>query len=168
MAFFNVFSDPKLKARQDQLNAQWVAVFQTIESCGLTPSSGPAFQQFYADFESWKEFYEGGNDWSSASENATNSWQSKLQEHTANAKNFCSFGYDGSSSYVPGVKDPPADAQGILGKAADLAKAPFETFEKLGTYFGIGIGVLILIVAGILVYVIYRGIKADRSGVSVG
>jgi hypothetical protein len=165
----NLVSDPELAARQQQLNSQWFALNQTIDSCALTSSSAPAFSQFYADYDSWKEFFASGSDWSGDSKHTTDLWQVKLQDYTKLAKSYCQQASGAEPAYIPGVKDPPADEPGFfdtgIGLAKDALAIPGELTKTIGIFAAV-------IVAAILVAIIWvsmhGNLSAGPSGVSVG
>jgi hypothetical protein len=167
----NVFSDPALRARQDQLNSQWVGLNDTIGSCGLTASSAPAFQQFYADFAAWQEFYGSGSDYTTASKHATDEWQDKLKEYTRTLLPYCSIASPdaGGDAYIPGVKDNPADEPSLLDKLGDEAGKPFLWVEDVALKVGIGLIIVVVLILGTLVYVSTKGkVKAGAHGVELG
>lgn len=169
MAWLNLVSDPALRARQEQLNADWYALNQTIDSCALTASSAPAFSQFYADYDSWKSFFESGSDWSSDSKRATDSWQTKLQEYTKLARTYCQEASGAEPAYIPGVKDPPPDEKNLIDKGIDLFKSPFTAAENVVKTLGIVTAVIVGAILITIVYVSVKGsFKAGPSGVSVG
>jgi hypothetical protein len=132
MALFNVFSDPVLRARQDQLDAQWSSLNALQNQCGDVPDT--AWVEFVNDLRKWRTFYESESDWSADSNNATNSWQAKAQEWANRLSTYgCAGGLgsvggitiqtDVGDLGIPGVKDAPANESSWLGKAGDLAKS---------------------------------------------
>ena len=169
MAWLNLVSDPVLRQRQESLNAQWFALNQTIDSCALTASSAPAFSQFYADYDAWKSFFESGWDWSSDSANATNRYQSKLQEYTTLAKQYCVAASGAEPAYIPGVKDPPKDDKSLFEKGTELAETFVETPAKIAEYLGIATVVVVAAILFTIIYVSTKGsFSAGAHGVSVG
>lgn len=160
----NLWSDPVLRARQEQLNSQWYALNDTVDSCELTASSSAAFSQFYSDYDAWKTFFDSGSDWSSDSKHTTDIYQTKLQEYTKTIKGYCS---GGAQPYIPGVKDPPKDTPGLLDRGIDLAKAPFDLVDSVVTKVGIITGVLVFAVLATIIYVAVKG-NVSAAGVSLG
>ena len=157
----DIFVDPQLRARQDQLNAQWIALKSTVDNCQLDPVSAAAFSQFYADFASWQSFYESGSDWTSSSKKATDDWQSKLQEYTKTVGGgFCSQSQAGDSSYIPGVKDPPPDEPGFIQSLADKAAAAGKTAYWTGTVF-------VFAIVAAIVLMFYFASKSTKVSVGV-
>jgi hypothetical protein len=165
----NFFSDPQLRARQDQMNSQWFALNDTVNNCQLDPTTSSLFNQFSADFYAWQQFYGSESDWTTASRNATNDWQQKLQDYTKSIGNACAFGADGSGAYIPTVKDPPPDTQspGLLTELKNDAAAPFNWLEGLVTKIGIGLLILVIVIVGAVVLFSTKG-HAEGFGVKVG
>jgi hypothetical protein len=158
----NIFSDPALRARQDQLDAQWNSLWASYQQCDNTPSA--AFPEFSTDLRLWREFYASGSDWSSDSKHETDIWQGKAQEWAGKLAGWCAMGAD---SGIPTVKDAPPDSPGVLDRVLD----PFKKTEAdIFSFFkgtGIAIFVLILIVIFALVFVLTKG-KANAFGVKLG
>lgn len=136
-----LFSDPKLRARQDTLNAQWNSLWAAYQACD-TPSA--AFPEFATDLNAWRSFYESESDWTDSSKRATDEYQSKAQEwqRRMSAWNCGQSGYaDGG---LPGVKDNPADEPGLLDDLGDNLKAPFAFIRNL-TWGVLAVGALVIL-----------------------
>ncbi len=159
----NVFSDPVLKARQDQLDAQWRSLKALYDTCDQTPDS--AFSEFATDFKNWKEFYESGSDWSDDSKSTTDGWQRQAQEWSSRLTGWGCYGTAGSADLgqsdgaIPTVKDPPPDEPGFLDKlGSDL-----DFWTKTATYTTIGLTVAAIVFA---FYLVRKG--ASGFGVKLG
>jgi hypothetical protein len=168
---FNLLSDPELAARQSQLNSQWYALNQTLDECSLTASSAPFFSQFYADYDQWKDFFASGSDWSSGSKHATDDWQTKLKDYTQKVNAYCgqSSADAGGAAYIPGIKDNPPDAPGLLDELKGDVAAPFNWISDTATKIGIVAAVVLGALLVAVVWIAVKGnVKAGPSGVSVG
>lgn len=175
MALFNVFSDSELKARQDQLDAQWKSLNSLINTCDDFPSSG--WVEFVNDFRNWQEFYDSGSDWSSDSKHATDLWQVKAGEY---AKRLAGAGCRGGigsvagvdvvsagDSGIPFVKEPPADMPGLFHEIlSGVDQAQDTLLAPLKTAGWVVVGVVVLIVIA-LVWILTKG-QASGYGISVG
>lgn len=169
MSLINVFSDPKLRARQDQLDAQWKSLRAVYQMCDQTPDS--AFAEFSTDFRAWSEFYDSGSDWSSDSNNATNVWQSKAKEWADKLTGWGCYGnFDSSgvtNSGVPGVKNPPPDEKSILESVTDsVSSAGSDFFGTLSTIGWVAV-VLFVLILGMVVYVLTHA-KASTPYGNIG
>ena len=165
----NLVSDPELAARQQQLNSQWFALNQTIDSCALTSSSAPAFSQFYADYDSWKEFFASGSDWSGDSKHTTDLWQVKLQDYTKLAKSYCQQVSGAEPAYIPGVKDPPKDEPGFFDTGVSLYKDVLSIPGEIAKWAGIATIVVVVAILAAIIYVSVKGnLKFDATGASIG
>jgi len=161
MPLFNIFSDPKLRARQDQLNAQWISLWAAWQNCDNTPDS--AFPEFVSDRNAWNEFYDSGSDWTADSNNATNVWQAKAKEWADKLGSWgCSGNFDvtdvSSPSGIPGVKEPPPDEQSALSKAGDAISKVGGGFlgglwSSIKTVGWVAVG-LVVLVLGLVVYLL--------------
>ena len=166
----NLFSDPVLRARQDQLNAQWAALYRVADNCQLDPVSAAGLQQFFADYHSWKEFYASESDFTKGSKQTTDSWQAKLQEYTRTiGSQLCGQTRTGQNTYVPDVDDPPPDDPGLFDGLRDVAKdfSPFKSLTDWVTRVGIGVLIAIALILGAVVIFLTHG-KASGFGVKVG
>src|SRR5260221_10488487 len=128
------FVDEKLRARQDQLDAQWQALYNL--RCESLPTS--ASVEFDTDFNNWRVFYDSESDWSSGSKSATDEWQTKAKEW---ATRLATYGCGGSVQInnidvisatgdkgIPSIKNNPADDPSLLDTLAhvrDVATKPF-------------------------------------------
>ncbi len=169
MALFNVISDPALKARQDELDAQWSSLSALYSGCDQTPDN--AFAEFSTDLRLWREFYASGSDWSASSKTATDTWQTKAQDWSRRLQGWGCYGTAGSdqldagSGAIPTVKDPPPDAPGLLDNLKALD--PLPEIEKWAEGVGlIVVGVVVLVIIAI-VYITTKG-HAKGYGVEVG
>lgn len=159
----NFFSDPELRARQTQLNAQWSSLWATYQST-CENGLGNAFPEFASDYRAWQDFYESESDWSSASKHETDIHQTKAQEWSKRLANYGCGDKSLSDLGIPGVKDPPADPKGFTDKLADIASKPFEFVKNLT----IGIGILIaVIVLALIWFISNRDFSVTREGGSV-
>ena len=176
---FNFFSDPALRARQDQLDADWNSAWAVVQTCDAVPAS--SFSGFATDRSNWKQFYDSGSDWSSDSYNATNEWQNRLKTWT---DQFRQWGCTGSFALtpgtvgaddptpeengIPGVKDAPPDKQSIVEQAKDaIGNAGQGLWSNITTIGWVILGVVVLIVFG-LIYTLTH-VKASAPGVgSIG
>ena len=156
--FPDLFVDPSLRARQDQLNAQWNAMRASFSMCQNTPDA--SFAEFVTDYNAWKAFYDSESDWSSDSFNATNVWQTKAVQWS---NNFNAWGCTGNAddapptapSGIPDVAPAPADEQGVVGKAAasfgDTVKnalaGVWNTWKVVGW---VAVGFAVLLLGGII------------------
>lgn len=160
----NVFSDPVLKARQDQLDGQWKSLWALYQGCDQTPDN--AFSQFVNDKRAWDEFYDSGSDWSDDSKHATDNWQLKAQEWAGRLNGWGCYGTSGSanldtgSSGIPTIKDPPKDEPSFLDKLTDSSKTYFTTVGI------VGVALFVFVILAI-VFVLSKG-KASGFGVSLG
>lgn len=159
----NIFSDPKLRARQDQLAAQWNSLWAAYQQCDQTPDS--SFAEFATDRRLWQEFYDSGSDWSSNSQNATNEWQAKAKEWADKLSGWGCMGNDSNPdlgySGIPGVKDPPPDDPGVLADLATAASAPVNgLFDTLKTIGWVTVGIIVIIL-GLAVYALTH-VKASN------
>ncbi len=150
---FNLFSDPKLRTRQDQLNAQWNSLLSVYQTCDNTPDS--AFSEFITDLKAWRTFYDSESDWSSSSANATNEWQAKALDWTSRLSEWgCTGNQDGeygTPNGIPGVKEPPPDSTSILDDAKAVVSGGADSFfGSLATVGWVATGLAILIVIGIV------------------
>src|SRR5215471_20743042 len=165
----DMFVDPQLRARQDQMDAQWSSLNGTINSCDAFPDA--AWVQFVNDLRNWRDFYAGGNDWSSASKHATDDWQTKLQSWTTQVASWCVPGAS-DPTYIPTVKDPPPDQpstlQTLLGEVKSDVAAPFVWVEDVALKIGIGLAVLVVLIIVAIVVVLVKGnVKTGPGGISV-
>ncbi len=158
----NVFSDPKLRARQEQLDGQWNSLWATWQSCDGTPDS--AFSEFASDRTNWKNFYDGESDWSADSKTATDEWQKKAQEWSGKLASWCGAG---AAAGIPSVKDAPPDDPtlidrtfSIVRKAEDTVIAPFATIG----WVAVGFAVLMILA---IVWIFTKG-RAKGYGIEVG
>ena len=161
---FNFFSDPELRARQVQLDAQWNGLWGTYNAT-CSNGLGNAFPEFASDYSGWKTFFDSESDYTTASKHTTDGWQSKAQEWTKRLKDYgCGDQSLGNDLGIPGVKDNPPDTQGTLDELKDLALAPFNYIKNLT----IGVGILVLIVVLAVVWFINsRNFSLSPSGGSV-
>ena len=152
----NLFSDPKLRARQDILDGQWNSLWSAWNSCDQTPDS--LFPSFATDRNNWKTFYNSEADWTANSFNATNEWQAKAQSWS---EQLTAWGCNGntevdydSASGIAGVKAPPVDEVSVVSSAIDkvgnLGGGLFDTFKTMGwvavfLVVGLGIGLIYLL-----------------------
>lgn len=155
-----LFSDPALRARQDQLNAQWNSLKAAYQACD-TPSA--AFPEFATDYRLWGEFYESGSDFLDSSKRATDSWQRKAQEwqNRMSAWNCGESGY--SDGGLPGVKDPPPDEPDFLDKLADKAQDPFRFLRNVAWA---GVALVFVIILGIIWLVSKKSVSGHGVRVS--
>jgi hypothetical protein len=179
MALFNFFSDPALKARQDQLDADWNSAWAVVQTCDNVPAS--SFSGFSTDRINWKQFYDSGSDWSSDSNNATNEWQARLKTWT---DQFRQWGCTGNFSLTPGtvgaddptpenngipaVKTPPPDTKSILEQAKDAVGKAGQGLWSDISFIGYAILATVLLVVFGLIYVLTHA-KVSAPGVgSIG
>lgn len=176
---FNFFSDPALRTRQDQLDADWNSAWAVVQTCDGVPAS--SFSGFTTDRANWKQFYDSGSDWSSDSYNATNEWQNRLKGWT---DQFNQWGCTGNFTLtpgtvgaddptpeengVPGVKTAPPDKESIVEQAKDaIGSAGKGLWSDISTVGYIILGVVLLLIFG-LIYVLTH-VKASAPGVgSIG
>ena len=161
MPLFNIFSDPKLRTRQDQLNAQFNSLWAAYQNCDNTPDS--SFPEFISDRNAWKEFYDSGSDWTADSNNATNLWQTKAKEWADKLSGWgCSGNFDVTDtttpSGIPGVKEAPPDEESALSKAAKAAAGAGGSFfgglwSSIKTVGWVAVG-LVVLVLGLVVYLL--------------
>jgi hypothetical protein len=158
----NVFSDPQLRARQDQLDAQWKSLKASYDACNDTPPT--SFAEFATDFAGWTSFYDSESDWSSNAKKATDEWQTKAQEWAGKIAGWCGGGAD---SGIPTVKDPPPDepglvdqALGVFDKTRDAVLAPVF---KVGW---VAVGIVAAVILAIVV-IVTKG-RAKGYGIEVG
>lgn len=176
MALFNVFSDPKLAARQAQLDSQWRSLNALVNTCNNVPSS--SWVEFVADFKSWTEFFQSGSDWSASSKAATDEWQSKAQTWVDRISSYGCAGTLGSvdginvvsavgDAGVPTIKDPPPNDPTFLDEVtATVGKVTEPIWSRIGTVGWVAAGLIVLIILG-LVWVLTKG-KASGYGVKLG
>lgn len=169
----NVFSDAKLRARQDQLDGAWQALYNL--RCDGLPASTEV--EFTSDFENWRAFYDSESDWSQDSKRATDEWQTKAQDWT---KRFAALGCGGGvlvdginvisstgDKGIPTIKDNPADDKTLFEQAQDAASALTKPARDAASTVGwVVVGVVVLVIVA-LAYVLTRG-KASGFGVKVG
>ncbi len=153
MGLLNLFSDPKLRARQDQLNAQWNSLLSVYQTCDNTPDS--AFSEFATDLRAWRTFYDSEADWSSSSANATNEWQAKALEWTQRLSEWgCTGNQDGeygTPNGIPGVKTPPPDSTSVLEDVKGLATGAADSiWSRLMTAGWVVTGMFVLLIVGII------------------
>jgi|SRR5882672_2669530 len=148
----NLWSDPQTRARQDQLNAQWNALWGVWQNCDNTPDS--AFAEFATDLKAWREFYNSASDFSAASINATNSWQQKAKDWSDKLTGWGCTGNQSSDdlpSGIPGVKAPPPDEQSLLSKATSGVGNSVSSFLSTLTTIGwVAVGIVVFLVLGII------------------
>ena len=171
MALFGILVDSALKARQDQLDAQWSSVSALYSGCDQTPDS--AFAEFATDLSAWRAFYASGSDWSADSKTATDEWQTKLQDWTNRLTGWGCYGTAGpdelaaGSGAIPTVKDPPPDAPGIVDSVlATLKKTENAALSPFSTIGWVAVGIVVLVVLAI-VWITTKG-RAKGYGVEVG
>lgn len=152
MSVLNFFSDPKLRTRQDQLNGQWNSLWAVYQACDQTPDS--AFSEFATDLRLWREFYDGGNDWSSSSANATNEWQNKAMEWSQRLTDWGCTGNQSSDQLpnnIPTVKVPPPDETSVLDDAKGFVSDKVEgIWSRLATAGWVVVGLFVLLIGGII------------------
>lgn len=175
MALFNIFSDPELKARQDQLDGQWAATNAMFQTCDNTPSQ--AFPEFTRDLAAWRQFYDSGSDWSADSKHATDEWQTKLKDWVQRLKDYGCQGSVGSiggeditangDQGYAGVKDNPPDKPPLFQSLLDGIQSTENTLLAPLGKLGIGVSVVVVILLIIVAYVLTRG-KAEGYGVKLG
>ncbi len=171
MALFNIFSDPALKARQDQLDGQWNSLQALYSSCNNTPDA--SFAEFATDFRLWKEFYNSGSDWSADSKRATDEWQTKAQEWS---RKLASWGCTGNTqdangdpipqsgdAGIPTVKDNPPDQPGLLDSLNPLPK--LESWAETVGWVVVGLVVLAILA---VVWISTKGHAKGPGGLEVG
>ena len=159
----NLFSDPNLRTRQSQLDAQWNSLNGLVSQCNDIPNT--AWVEFVNDKKNWEVFYDSESDWSQDSKEATDQWQTKAQEWAAR---FSSYGCSGSigsiggvditsggDKGIPNVKNPPPNEDSFI--------------DKIGSAFKtVGIGLVVFLAVIILVFVyIIRNTKVTTSQGSV-
>lgn len=169
----NIFSDPKLRTRQDQLDAQWQALSNL--RCDNLPSSTEV--EFETDEQNWRYFYDSETDWSASAKKATDEWQTKAGEW---AKRFAAHGCGGGvivdgisvisntgDGGIPTIKSNPEDDKTLFEEAQDAASALTKPARDAASTVGwvvVGVVVLVLVLTA---YVLTRG-KASGFGVKVG
>lgn len=172
--FPDLFVDPSLRARQDQLNAQWNSLRASYTLCNNTPDA--AFAEFATDYASWQTFYASESDWSSDSFNATNSWQQKAVQWSNNMKAWGCTGNDednsdaSTPSGIPGISAPPTDEQGAVGKAAssvgDAVKNAFAgVWNTLTTIGWVAVGLVVLILGGIVYLLTHTNVSTPQASI---
>ncbi len=176
---FNFFSDPALRTRQDQLDADWNSAWAVVQTCDAVPAS--SFSGFATDRANWKQFYDSGSDWSSDSYNATNEWQSRLKGWT---DQFRQWGCTGSFSLspgtvgaddptpeengIPGIKNPPPDKTGLLTKAKDaIGNAANGLWSDVTTIGWVILGVMVLLIMGTVYLLTHVKVASPQYG-SIG
>lgn len=159
MSLFNVFSDSKLRARQDTLDAQWNALRATFNTCNNTPDA--AFPEFSTDYKNWSAFYASESDWSADSNNATNVWQATAKDWADKmgmwgcTGNFDSVIQQGPSG-IPGVKVPPPDQAGFISDISSGVKNTVSDFwNSLTTMGWVLAGVVVIMVIGLVYMVVH-------------
>lgn len=179
MALFNFFSDPALKARQDQLDADWNSAWAVVQTCDGVPAS--TFSGFSTDRANWKTFYDSGSDWSSDSYNATNEWQARLKTYT---DQFKQWGCTGSfaltpgtvgaddptpeNNGVPGIKAPPPDQQSFFSQAKDaIGNAEQGLWSSITTVGWVILGVVVLLIFGLVYVLTHVKVSSPQYG-SIG
>jgi hypothetical protein len=171
----DIFVDPKLRARQNQLDAQWKALRSSFQTCDATPDS--SFAEFTTDFDNWSAFYATESDWSAGSKSATDEWQTKAQDWSNRLRSWgCTGSFDGfnvvsalgdTSSGIPTVKDPPPDDPGLLDSVlSGVHKVTDPVTSTAATIGWVAVGLLILII-GSIVWIVTRGAYSGY-GVKVG
>jgi len=133
----NVFSDPVLRQRQDELDAIWKSLNGLQNKCDNMPDT--SWVEFVNDFKRWQDFYDSETDWSSDAKKATDEWQRKAKSWSDRLKSYGCRGtlgteaivspegdYQGSTTIyapgdggIPGVKDPPPDEKGLVDRIGD-------------------------------------------------
>jgi hypothetical protein len=173
--FPDLFVDPSLRARQDQLNATWNGLRASYGVCQNTPDA--SFAEFTTDYNAWQAFYASESDWTTDSFNATNSWQQKAVQWANNFKAWGCTGSDPTNSDVttptngiPGVSAPPADEQGVIGKAAtslnDSVKNALAGFWNTLTTIGwVAVGLIILILGGIIYLFTHTNVTTPTASI---
>ena len=168
----NLFTDAKLRSRQDILDAQWNSLKATYGTCDQTPDA--AFAEFATDYRLWKDFYDSESDWSSDSFNATNVWQDKAKEWSTRIAGWgCSGNFilsDGAQSTdysgIPGVKDVPPDEQSLLGKAADtITGLEGSIWDRLATVGWIAVGLVVLLIGGAIYLLTHVKVSAPQGSI---
>lgn len=154
----NVFSDPKLRARQDQLDAQWNSLWATWNACNDTPDS--AFPEFATDRRLWKDFYDSETDWSASAKTATDEWQVKAASWASKLSGWCG---GGSSSGIPTIGAAPPDDVTLVDR---VLEAPKQAINLVATLSYVAVGFAVLVVLGII-YISTKG-KVSGYGVTVG
>jgi len=180
MSLFNVFSDPKLRARQDQLDAQWSSLNALQNTCDGVPDS--SWVEFVNDLKAWRVFYESESDWSANSANATNEWQSKAQDWANRLGSYGCAGGLGSvagiiiqaaegDTGIPGVKAPPAAETSWLGQAGALVtgavSAVYDDAKGAISWYSYAIIGLIILVVLALGYMLTH-VKVKTAEGSLG
>ena len=172
------FTDPALKARQDQLDADWNSAWAVVQTCDGVPAS--SFSGFATDRNNWKVFYGSGTDWSSDAFNATNEWQTRLKTWT---DQFNQWGCTGNFSLTPGtvgaddpmpenngvpaIKTAPPDKPSVWQEAKEaIGEAGNGLWSDITTIGWVILGVVVLIILG-LVYVLPR-VKLSTPQGSLG
>lgn len=163
----NIISDPKLRTRQDQLDAQWSSLWAVYQGCDNTPDS--SFSNFATDLRNWRVFYNGGSDWSSSSENATNEWQSKAQEWSNKLNTWGCTGNQSADDLpngLPTVKDPPPDVKSILENAKDAISHETDSFfSTLATMGWVAVGLAVLVVLAIVYLLTHAKVSTPQASI---
>lgn len=162
----NIFSDPVLRTRQDQLNSQWISLNASVNTCKVDESSSSIWLEFVADFKGWQEFYDSGSDWSMDSKHATDEWQTKASDWSGRLGEICG-GVSGiqlaGDTGIPTVKANPADDKPFWSPLTDTINTIHSDASTIG-WVAIGVIVLVVLVIG---YVLTKG-HASGYGVTVG
>lgn len=153
----NFFSDPALRARQTQLDAQWSGLWGTYNST-CDNGLGGAFPEFASDYNGWREFYASGSDYTGASKHATDEWQTKAQEWAKRLKDYGCGQKEFGDLGLPGVKDSPPDEPGWFDRLKGAA-------EEAALFSGLGLTVTLLILGATFIGIVYY---LSKSKVSVG
>jgi hypothetical protein len=173
--FPDLFVDPSLRARQDQLNATWNGLRASYGVCQNTPDA--SFAEFTTDYNAWQAFYASESDWTTDSFNATNSWQQKAVQWANNFKAWGCTGSDPENSGndtpvngLPIVKDAPPDEKGSVGQAAssigDAIKnglaGVWNTIETVGW---VVVGLIVLILGGIVYLLTHTNVSTPTASI---
>jgi len=172
---FGVFVDPKLRARQDQLDGQWKSLKAAWTACQNTPDS--SFAEFATDFNGWSDFYASESDWSSASKSATDEWQTKAQDWSnkltswgcnGNWDNFQIVSANGSDANgIPTIKDPPPNDPGLLDTVLGGIKKVTDPVTSTASTIGwVAVSLFVLIIFAI-VWIVTKG-RFEGFGAKVG
>jgi hypothetical protein len=175
VALFNIFSDPVIAARQDQLNAQWIALYGAQQHCDGLPDTG--WLEFINDYKAWQAFYDSGTDWTASANNATNEWQKKLQDWTGRFQSYGCLGSLGSvdgeeiapdvGTGLPTVKDPPPDQKSLLASAGDeISGVVGSVKDGLATASYVVVGLVVFVL--LLVVYSLTHVRASTPYGSVG
>jgi hypothetical protein len=167
----NVFSDPKLRARQTQLDAQWNSLWALWQGCDATVDS--SFSEFSTDRAGWIDFYGSESDWSADAKTATDEWQTKAQSWATRLSGWGCYGTVGpdsaspNASGVPSIKDPPPDDPTIFDRGLNLfAKARDEVLAPVATVGWVAVGIVGAVILAIIVLAT-KG-RAKGYGIEVG